>query len=236
MIALLSDCHANYAALEAVISDAHGAGCDSFIFLGDAVGYHCQPNECISLLQAVNAEAVLGNHDWYLLNGGVCPRSKSVTETLQQNLSVITDRSIQWLKQCRQKLARLHDLYLHGGPEDELEQYIYQVTPNLVPVEYKRLFCGHTHVQHLCELGQRTFCNPGSVGQPRDGNPAAAYAILFNGQIELRRVPYEIERTMFAMRAFGFAPYFYENLRSGSQIGGRIDRIECLKDENDEPQ
>jgi diadenosine tetraphosphatase ApaH/serine/threonine PP2A family protein phosphatase len=74
-------------------------------------------------------------------------------------------------------------------------------------------------------FGDRVFCNPGSVGQPRDGDPRAAYAILENDKFILRRVCYDIKRTQAQMAEAGFPEYSYANLAIGAQVGGRIDTI-----------
>jgi len=79
----------------------------------------------------------------------------------------------------------------------------------------------------------KTFCNPGSVGQPRDGDPRAAYALLDGGQIISRRIPYDITKTQHAMIAAGFPKYSYANLSIGAQVGGRIDSIQPLTLGND---
>ena len=106
-----------------------------------------------------------------------------------------------------------------------LEQYVYRVSPELFQGHVTRLFCGHTHVQSLHRNGGLLFCNPGSVGQPRDGNPRAAYAILDCDEVVLRRVEYYIAATEKSMKTAGFPDYYFLNLRKGAQIGGRIDRI-----------
>jgi predicted phosphodiesterase len=114
---------------------------------------------------------------------------------------------------------------VHGGWKDPLDQYLYKVRDEDIPEEAKMLFSGHTHVQCLAEFGKRYYCNPGSVGQPRDGDPRAAYAIVDNNRIILRRIDYDINKTVQSMIAAGFDSKFYMNLYKGTQIGGRIDKI-----------
>ena len=96
----------------------------------------------------------------------------------------------------------------------------------MLPDGYRRFFCGHTHVQKLVDFGGKTFCNPGSVGQPRDGDPRAAFAVLDGERISLHRVAYDIDRTVAAMQAAGFhEEWLWKNLYIGAQIGGRVDDI-----------
>lgn len=231
MIAVLSDVHSNFAALDAVVKDAEAHGAEAYVFLGDAVGYNCEPNECIALLDEVSAVSILGNHDAYALAGGECPRSRSVTATLKHNLSILTDDSLRWLGSLPRMLNDDDTLLVHGSPLETPEGYVYEVCRTTFPQGVRRLFCGHTHVQALIRSTEGlTFCNPGSVGQPRDGDPRAAYALMRGEEIILRRVEYDLDRTVAAMVAAGFPPHYYENLRHGTQIGGRIDSIIYAED------
>ena len=90
---------------------------------------------------------------------------------------------------------------------------------------HRLLLAGHTHVQCLKTFGPKAFCNPGSVGQPRDGNPGAAFCILDGDRVELKRVPYDIDAMAAAVQACGLDEHFYKHLYMGSRIGGRVDEI-----------
>jgi predicted phosphodiesterase len=231
MIAILSDVHSNFAALEAVVTDAQRQGASHYVFLGDAVGYHCEPNECIALLAEIDAVAIAGNHDTYALAGGECKRSRLVTATLRHNVSILTDASIQWLRSLPRTFSKADTLFVHGSPFETPEGYLYAVDASVFPEGVLRLFCGHTHVQALGRSSAGlTFCNPGSVGQPRDGDCRAAYALMNGDEIVMRRVEYDIDRTIAAMVSAGFASHHYDNLRQGAQIGGRIDSIVFSED------
>ncbi|WP_267912139.1 metallophosphoesterase family protein [Melaminivora jejuensis] len=112
-----------------------------------------------------------------------------------------------------------------------MDQYLYVIDERTVPDSKGRLFSGHTHVQVLMELASgKIYCNPGSVGQPRDGDCRAAYAIIKDDCIELRRVSYDIDAAAFAMQSAGFEAFIYEGLYKGAQIGGRIDRVVYVHD------
>ena len=78
---------------------------------------------------------------------------------------------------------------------------------------------GHTHLPVVKRWAERTYVNPGSVGQPRDGDPRAAYALVEGERVELRRVAYDIDATAAAIRAAGFSEHFYRNLYLGRRIG-----------------
>lgn len=230
MIGVISDIHANYTALKAVLADAEGLNCRSFVCLGDVAGYHSEINECIDALKSLpNLVFIKGNHDQYLIDNTGCPRSKHVTSTLSYQYSVITRENLQWLSKGISYYSLGLNYFTHGGPSDKLEQYIYRVSEDIIPNDFFQLFVGHTHVQALLQVGNKIFCNPGSVGQPRDADPRAAYAVLNDDdEIQLRRVTYDISKTQKVMQEAGFPEYSYANLEHGSQVGGRTDSIELM--------
>lgn len=225
MLVILSDVHANLPALQAVLAHARSRGCTRHLSLGDVVGYGAQPGECIELLQEHGVPNILGNHDGYVIRGEDCPRSRHVSRILAFQRSVLAPRHLDWLRQSADLLREGDRLFVHGGPEDPLDQYLYDVSRETLPEGVRWLFAGHTHVQVHAEFGNRGFCNPGSVGQPRDGDWRPGYAILDGERLELHRVPYDVDRAAAAMRAAGFESFYYENLFGGAQLGGRVDRI-----------
>ena len=231
MLAILSDIHANLAALEAVVADARARGATRFLSLGDVVGYHCQPGPCIDLLASLGATNIMGNHDGYVLGTGNCSRSKVVAGIIDDHRKMLTPAQFQWLAGSIPSLREGGTLYVHGGPRDVREQYLYTVGADTFPEDVGTLFSGHTHVQILARIGSKTYCNPGSVGQPRDGDPRAAYALAGADGITLCRVEYDIRRTADAMQAAGYAAFLYENLFVGAQIGGRIDKVRILQED-----
>ena len=230
MIAILSDIHGNFPALEAVLQDAISLGCSRFISLGDVVGYYAQPGQCIDRLKQHNTLNIMGNHDSYVATDTNCTRSKTVAVIIDYQRRMISQEQLAWLRQSAPSYRQDRRLFLHGGPEDPLDQYIYSVSRATIPPQVDFLFCGHTHVQIVAEFGGRTFCNPGSVGQPRDGDWRSAYAILHENNIILRRVEYDVGQTVEGMKKAGFEAFCYDNLFSGSQIGGRIDQISVSYD------
>ena len=233
MIAVLSDIHANLAALRAVLDDAASQGCTRILSLGDVAGYLAQPGECIDLLAQHNATNILGNHDFYLISEQNCSRSKAVARIIDYQKRVVTTEQIAWLRKSFSSLQEDGTLFVHGGPDNPMDQYLYSIKSETLPTGVKRLFSGHTHVQTLINLTDaRTYCNPGSVGQPRDGDCRAAYATFDGSAIELRRVEYDIDRTVDAMKRAGFDPFLYENLYRGTQIGGRIDHVRYVTSDN----
>jgi putative phosphoesterase len=229
MLAILSDIHGNLPALQAVMKDALARGCDRFISLGDVVSYYAQPGECIDLLREYNAINILGNHDSYLTTNTNCPRSKAVSKIIDHHKKIVTEKQLDWLRKSLPLLREGMTLFVHGGPDDPQDQYLYAVSEKIFPQEVQLLFSGHTHVQIRVDFCGKIYCNPGSVGQPRDGDSRAAYATLDNGKVNLHRVTYDIDKTVAAMKNAGYDAFYYENLYKGSQIGGRVDQIKIFK-------
>ena len=159
----------------------------------------------------------MGNHDWYMAGGGFCARSKSVNECLAYQRGVIEARHLAWLKTLPTQL-RVGDVQIiHGGWSDPIDEYL-KPTPEYFERVLGRVFVsGHTHVQVLQVSGDKIYCNPGSVGQPRDGDPRAAFAV-FDGQgFELHRVEYDMQRVFDLMHAAGFSDYYYGGLKYGAK-------------------
>ncbi len=226
MIAVLSDVHGNLPALKAVLCEVDRLGCDRLISLGDVTGYYAEPGKCIDLLVQRDAVQLRGNHDEYLIAGTGCPRSKMITALLKHQRSAVTNEQLAYLSTLKSHYDEGDNSFVHGGWDNELDQYLYTVTPASLPDGSKRFFSGHTHVQTLAELGGKVFCNPGSVGQPRDGDARAAFATLDGEKIQLHRVEYDIDAAAQAMKDAGFVDEkLWMNLYIGAQIGGRIDQI-----------
>jgi putative phosphoesterase len=228
MLAILSDIHGNLPALQAVVADARAQGCTRYLSLGDVAGYYAEPGACIDLLRELDAPNVLGNHDSYITLDENCPRSRVVTQIINFQKTLLSKEQVDWLKASHPFIRQDGILFVHGGPEDPRDQYLYTISRDKIPADVRLLFSGHTHVQVLADFGAQRYCNPGSVGQPRDGNNKAAYAIFDDDRIRLRRVAYDIDRTAQAMKDAGFEPFCYENLYKGAQIGGRVDRVNII--------
>ncbi|MGO4326837.1 metallophosphoesterase [Cupriavidus sp. 2TAF22] len=230
MIAILSDIHGNLPALHAVVDAARALGCQRFISLGDVVGYYAQPGECIDLLRQLDAINVMGNHDQYMVAALDCPRSRTVAQIMAYQRTVVSVEQVAWLARSVSIHTEALNYFVHGGWNDPLDEYLYRVDAHTVPPQARNLFSGHTHVQTLAVFGEKTYCNPGSVGQPRDGDPRAAFAVLDGYEIALHRVDYDIAQTVAAMERAGFPRHYAECLYMGAQIGGRIDKVLVEKD------
>jgi len=229
MIAIISDVHGNYPALEAVLRDADATGCTDVVCLGDVAGYYCMVNECIEALRSREVRSLMGNHDQYLLTDTSPRRSRAAGRCIAYQRGIVTPGNLAWLAGSVPAL-RINDMSMvHGGWTDPVEEYLHDVREEyFADLDGTFFFSGHTHVQVLAHFRDKSYCNPGSVGQPRDGDPRAAYALFDEGTILLRRVSYDIERIADAMSRAGFEAYFFENLYAGRRIGGKTSSVRIV--------
>lgn len=217
-IALISDIHGNYTALKEVLAQIDKMGVGEIYCLGDVVGYYTEINECCDELRRRNIKSVMGNHDWYLSARSFCPRSNSVNDCIQFQKKIISEKNEEWLRSLPLFL-RLGELSLvHGGWANPIDEYLVDPTEEYFSkVEGKYFASGHVHVQTIRTFGDKVYCNPGSVGQPRDGDPRAAFATFENGNFQLHRAEYDIDRVGALMEKAGFSGYYYGSLYTGSK-------------------
>jgi predicted phosphodiesterase len=241
-IAVLSDVHANLAALEAVASDLPAV--DQVWVLGDIVGYGPHPNEVIATLQAMGARSVLGNHDGAAI--GTVDASyfnPDARTAIEWTATVIDPNARAYIASLPEVRRDGEVTAVHGSPRDPIWEYITSTSiaaANFDAYETRLCLFGHTHLpmvfravddaveptvgipgEQVALGGARALVNPGSVGQPRDGMPQAAYAILDVGEagaddtVEFRRVRYDVDRTQRSMHDLGLPPRLAERLAYG---------------------
>lgn len=219
MTAIISDVHGNFPALEAVLREIDSKGCDKIISLGDVVGYYCMINECIDEFRKRSIINLMGNHDSYLLGMGQCPRSMTVNKCIDFQKSIITDENLEYLRMSPLFFEDEVISARHGGWRDPIDEYIDEFDFSEVEALGKKIFCsGHTHVQKIQTLEGQIYFNPGAVGQPRDGDPRAAYAILDNNDIYLYRVSYDIDAIADIMEKEGFEKRISDCLYIGTKV------------------
>lgn len=223
-LALISDIHGNLAALEAVLARLDVLGVTDILCLGDVAGYYSDLDACVDLMRERSIPSLMGNHDFYIAQNEPCPRSDSANRCLSYQRANLRPDTLKWLQ--AQPLRRSCEPVecVHAGWSDPLDEVLSPADTYFDAIPGVFFASGHTHVQYIWRGTRKTYCNPGSVGQPRDGNPRAAFAIWEDSEFQLHRVAYEIERTQRLMESAGFSDYFYRNLSVGSRIGGLIDR------------
>jgi putative phosphoesterase len=217
-IGIISDIHGNYEALKRVLAELDKMAITEIYCLGDVVGYYSQVNECCDEIRSRNIPCLMGNHDWYMSAGSFCPRSQSVNDCLVYQRKVITTQNFNWLKTFKLQFEFDNVKMVHGGWTDPIDEYLYEPNAEYFDKINGEVFIsGHTHIQQLKHFENKTYCNPGSVGMPRDNNPQSAYAIIENGNITLHRVEYDIEKVGELMFKAGFNSYYYGGLLTGSR-------------------
>jgi putative phosphoesterase len=227
-IAVISDIHGNFPALQAVLSHIEKEKADTIYCLGDLVGYYCMIDEVIETIRSLNIKTLLGNHDYALLyNEGVIPRSKTCTNILTRQLKEIKKENLDFLKTVEKSFEFNYSdknfFCVHGGLEDNIDEYIHVIDESYFEKNnfiHDVLLSGHTHIQRNEVIGTKRYLNPGSVGQPRDGNPAASYLLLSGNSYEHKRVTYNIDLIAAEMKARNYEPYIYEILYRGIKVGG----------------
>ena len=202
-ILVVSDIHANWNALRSIQEPF-----DVCLCLGDLVDYGPDPGLCVDWVMKHATHAIRGNHDH-----GVAQGVSVDGESGFRYLTRMT-RPLQWpgldanqrryLLQMpltkRVVLDGQRFFLVHGTPRDPLDEYVMNDPATwqrrLEGIEADFVCVGHTHYQFTLKVGSTTLLNPGSVGLPRDGDSRAAYAIIENGHIELKRLAYPIDETV----------------------------------------
>lgn len=216
MIALISDVHGNYEALKAVLREIDKKHIKRIYCLGDVAGYYSEINECCNELRKRNVISTMGNHDWYLVAGVPCDRSRSVNDCLTYQKRVITKENFNWIREFKTVIVAEGVCMLHGGWINPIDEYIKLSQEYFANISGSFFASGHSHIQKIYTSGEKTYCNPGSVGQPRDGDNRAAYALFDGKKFYLHRVEYDYEKTAKKMEIAGFNSYYYGCLADGA--------------------
>lgn len=228
---IISDIHANLAAFETVLADAEGEW-DKIWCLGDVIGYGPDPNECVALLREQEHLSLSGNHDWAVLGRlDLGNFNEDAQVAIGWTRRVLTEESRQYLEELPSLLVVEPFTLAHASPREPVWEYILEgmtAAANFDHFETPYCLVGHTHAPVIYEKSGsawaeaiapiyaepyslnevRLIANPGSVGQPRDYDPRAAYAILDCDKLTLehRRVAYPVEKTQLRMSQLGM-PY-----------------------------
>jgi diadenosine tetraphosphatase ApaH/serine/threonine PP2A family protein phosphatase len=238
--AVLADIHANITALQAVLTDidsSHGA--DEIWCLGDIVGYGPDPRRCIEIIQNRCSACVAGNHDWAAIGkidtASFNPEAAAAIEWTSRQLKL---EDIRLLESLPLTLEKGGFTLVHGSPRDPIWEYILspaKAEQNLRFFKTPYCLIGHSHSPAWFECTEscsgheflpesmikpgkkRLIINPGSVGQPRDGDPRAAYAIYDSDAetVTLHRIPYDITDTQLRMQDAGLPERLVSRLAYG---------------------
>jgi len=235
---VLSDIHANITALDAVVDAAPQT--DEIWVLGDIVGYGPEPDAVVDRLRELGAHGVRGNHDAAALGGDEIESfNVDARRAMEWTRSAISDRTRAWLATLPERLVRDDWTLVHGSPRDPIWEYVTSAPvarAAFADLETPHGLHGHTHVPigfleedgsletmspgsgSVLELaGRRALLNPGSVGQPRDGIPAASWLVLDTdaGAATWHRTAYDIAAVQIAMATLHLPPRLVERLAYG---------------------
>ncbi len=245
-IGIMSDIHGNQEALEAVLRSLDSDGAEYVVHLGDLVGYNANPRECVRILQSNGIISILGNHDLAALNPQMAESFNVLAhKALSYVMDQLQAPHFRFLQNLP-RTEVLWDRYLlcHGSPEN-IEAYIVNLfqakrTFNLIRKCYVGIrvcFFGHTHVQKLWSLNRLGkvsalslssspvqldqemihLINPGSVGQPRQGDSRAHYCLFDsdNETVQFKAVPYDIRKAQQKILEAKLPAYLAERLQDG---------------------
>jgi predicted phosphodiesterase len=240
-IAVISDIHGNWHAFEAVLADIAAEAPDEVWCLGDIVGYGPQPNRCVEEARTRSDVCLLGNHD-LAASGEVdlATFSPDAATSARWTIDQLEPDKLEYLKTLEPKGERGGVELFHGSPRDPVWEYLLSepaVRAALEMTTAKIVLVGHSHIPIALRLsdgnalagglakggseieldGGRWLLNPGSVGQPRDGDPRAAYLLvdLDAPNARYRRIPYDIAATKAEIRDAGLPDALADRLDYG---------------------
>lgn len=237
-VLLLSDVHGNYDALSAVFE--RFPRFDEVWVLGDLVDYGPEPHLVVDAVRSLDPDVVvMGNHDAAVAFGVDCRcgeemRDVSVYTRNAVSLRLLGNDQVRWLRGLRASvdvtLGGRKGLLVHGSPRNPLYEYMHpslgpQALAEMVrPRSWNLVLVGHTHVPMDVVVEGVRVLNPGSVGQPRDGDPRASFAILDTETLrfEVHRVEYDVGRVVSKLRSLGLEERCLEKLALVLSRGGQV--------------
>ncbi len=241
-IAIVSDVHANLPAFEAVLRHAEASGAVGALWCaGDTVGYGPHPNECIALLRRYDCRVVAGNHDLAACGKmGTEEFNEAAAQAAHWTAEQLTPAARSYLQELSLVVTEGDFTLVHGSLRWPEWEYLLSSEQAQAHFELQRTpygLVGHSHIPFACHEqlgappklrpaadgeqvevgGERLILNPGGVGQPRDGDPRAAYALYDAeaGIVSYHRVEYDIAATQRAMEAAGLPRSLSERLAYG---------------------
>lgn len=208
LVGLISDVHSNATALTAVLSEMNKMGIKKILHAGDIIGYNPHPNETVEMFIQYKIISIIGNHDRAIIKGDISDFNPYAEAALLWTKRVLSPGNFDYLRSLKNReyftLDKIHFVAIHGSPRD-VDEYVFPVNVSahfLAATKADVLVLGHTHVQFKKEYSMGIVLNPGSVGQPRDENPDAAFAVYdtSTGTAMLKRIPYDVDKVIEDMQ------------------------------------
>jgi putative phosphoesterase len=238
-ILLISDIHANWQALQAVASQSY----DVCICLGDLVDYGVEPAPCIDWVRQHVQFCVRGNHDHGVAQNVVVNGRTGYKYLTGATRSLTRDRlqetDLRYLSRLpvtqMLTLDNTRFLLVHASPRDPLDEYappdVEFWARRLQNIEADVLCVGHTHQPYVLEVGEKIVINPGSVGQPRDGDPRTSFAVIEDFKVDLVRLEYPVEEMIQTVRASPLPDMVKEMLSEVARTGSPPTTVPEIKAE-----
>lgn len=223
IVALLSDIHSNLHALEAVLEGIGQYSPEAVLCAGDIVGYGAYPNECCALVRGAGIASVAGNHDIAALGSqtrGMNPYAAAAALWTADRLNRPSKDLLSSLPGSVRRQAGGHEVAVFHGSDSSPDEYVHEDdvdTGILARTSSQVAVLGHTHIPFVRRLAEGLVVNPGSVGQPRDGDPRGSFAILDTEGMtcDVFRVAYDVEAAAEAVLEAGLPMILAQRLSVG---------------------
>ena len=239
---IISDIHGNLEALDSVLKVLEKENPDRYICVGDIVGYGADPAECIKRVKLLNAVTVAGNHDWAVLDRlDIRSFNSDAQAAIRWTQEAISESNLDYLDSLPSFFVEMPFTLAHGSPRKPVWEYVIDpltAAENFRILDTRYCLVGHSHVPLMYEQAtdgevewfgpiygaeldlntSRFMINPGSVGQPRDYDPRAAYGLLDLDELtwEFRRIEYPIEEVQSRMEEVGLPQRLISRLSLGA--------------------
>ena len=232
-VLLIADIHANWAALKQLKCDY-----EVCLFLGDLVDYGVSPVRCINWVQDHVSIAIRGNHDHStaqrIIGKGDFGLRRLAAVTRDYNWETLSKKELKFLSRLpvteRIELDGLRYHLVHATPFDPLDHYLKEDAERWAAVtkdlETDLVCVGHSHIPFELQTPHCKVVNPGSIGQPRDGDPRSSYAIVDNGEISFHRFEYDIDEVLFEMQQKNFPEWSIKMQDKILKTGGKVSKEE----------
>ena len=221
-IAFVSDIHSNLEALNAVLTKIDSLGIRQIYCLGDVVGYATSPCECLEIIKELKIPYIMGNHELAVLSKGTSDLNPMAAAAINWTIKQMKEEDLDYISKLEDRMIlRIKNqrvLLVHGSPSNPIKEYVYEqdVNENFLK-DYGAIVMGHTHIPFVKSFGERLAINCGAVGQPRDRNNKASFAVIDDESFtaEIIRVEYDPSITAEKIIKTGLPEFLAQRLFLG---------------------
>ena len=223
LVAIISDVHSNIIAFQTVLDEIDRLDSEIIVCAGDIVGYYPFPNQTLEIFKRRGIISILGNHDKAVIHFNTVGMNKLAAEAARWTSENINAENVDYLKTLKSSrrigMGPVEAAMFHGSPRDDNE-YLYEIDTGPELLEMCGCQCmitGHTHIPFVRRIEEGVMINPGAVGQPRDGDSRASFAILDtkNRGVAIHRLEYDIREVQESVLDASLPPFLGERLEYG---------------------